>query len=77
MTWLAAWLTTIATILCIYLQMRKVWWAPIFGLAQEGLWVWLMIVTKAYPMLIAVAAYSVIFACAIPKWYRERPRGRN
>ena len=70
-TW--AILTTIATIGVIFAMTRKCWWAPIAGLLHEGLWVgYALTADGGWPLLGACFAYAVLYAIAIPKWYRER-----
>jgi len=64
--------TVIATCLAVYFQMRKFWWAPIYGLLHEGLWAWMFIATCNWWMLIAVAVYAGVYASAIRGWARER-----
>ena len=66
---------SVLTCFSVFFMMRKYWWAPIFGLVHETAWAALFILAPDQkPMLIAVAVYSVVFATAIPKWYRERHR---
>lgn len=68
-----AWLVTGVSILAHYLAMRKVWWAPIFGLFKELCWISFCLATpNALPLVIACVFYIVIYARAIPKWYKEK-----
>lgn len=67
-------LLSVTSVITIVLSMRKVWWAPIFGLAQQAIWIWFVFAARAYPLFVGVAAYTLTFALAIRKWYRERPR---
>lgn len=71
-----SWLVTAATIISICLTMRKIWWAPIFGLAHEGLWIIFAVLSGAWPLCIAAGCYTLVYAIAIPKWYRERETKR-
>ncbi|KKN89791.1 hypothetical protein LCGC14_0236390 [marine sediment metagenome] len=58
------------------LNMRKVWWGPIYSLFNEALWIafFIMVSRAAWPILVACAYYVVNYSIAIPKWRRERKR---
>ena len=69
-----AMLASAATIGVVLLTTRKVWWAPAFGLAHQALWLAFALASDGgWPLIGAVAVHSVMYAAAIPKWYRERP----
>ena len=68
-------LANVLACLAIVLGMRKVWWAPIFGLAVQPLWLLWIALTGAWPLLLTTVFLAVTYAVAIPKWRRERQRG--
>ena len=72
-TLIISWAVSICTILAILFMVQKRWWAPIFGLAQEGLWLLFILMTDgSWPLIFAVVVYCIIYVRAIPKWRRER-----
>ena len=73
-TTILAILTTLATIFVVIAMTRKWWWAPIAGLLHQGLWAaFALQLDDGWPIMGAVVVYAVVYALAIPKWYRERP----
>ena len=66
--------TALASLLTCWLMSRKVWYAPIVGLLSEVLWLALFLNHTQWPMLAAVLGYSVLYATAIPRWYRGRAK---
>ena len=56
------------------LMSRKVWWSPIFGCLQQGLWVWWCVADGLWPLLITALWFLAWYAAAIPKWYKERKK---
>lgn len=73
-TTILAILTTLATIFVAIAMTRKWWWAPIAGLASQGLWAaFALRLDDGWPIMGAVIIYSIFYALAIPKWVKERP----
>ena len=73
MTYFFAWATAVATSFVVLAFTRKWWWAPIAGLLHEGLWfAFALSSPNNTPILIAAVIYTVVYAIAIPKWFRER-----
>jgi hypothetical protein len=53
-------------------MLRKWWWAPIFGLCQQAIYVTYALVTEKYEFLLTPVILSPIYAISVPKWYHER-----
>jgi len=65
--------TSLATIFVITTMTRKWWWAPIAGLLHQGLWLaFALQLGDGWPIIGAVVFYAIVYALAIPKWYKER-----
>ena len=63
----------ISTCLKEFLNMKKVWWGPIYSLFNEFLWVgFFLLVPGSRIILIACGVYILNYAFAVPKWRRER-----
>ena len=69
-----AWAANITSCIALLLMTRKVWWAPIFGAAQQILWAYWCIQDRLWPLLLTTAVWFVAYAVAVPKWYNERAK---
>ena len=67
------WNFVIISVITIILHLRKVWYAPIFGVLQQIAWVPIAISAKDVRLTLVLSViYSMIYIIAIPKWFRER-----
>lgn len=66
------WVLSVTTAIAKILMLRKVWWAPIWGVAIQPVWITHAIYQEHYGFLVTPLTVGVIFAFSIPKWYRER-----
>ncbi len=55
------------------LNMKKVWWGPIYSLFNECLWITMFLMVPGQRiLLLACAFYMLTYGAAVPKWYREK-----
>ena len=55
------------------LSMRKVWWAPIFGVGVQAIWIVYVLSNKVtWPLLPETLWYLAWYLVSIKKWKRER-----
>jgi len=62
-----------ATWITLILSAKKIWCGPICGLVAEVIWLYYAYLLNAWPIGISAVVMGVVYAIAIPKWYRERP----
>ena len=55
-----------------WLMTQKTWWAPLSGVALQGLWIWYTAATGQDGILFLSVAYAVLYAASIRRWSRER-----
>lgn len=63
--------TSCVTLLGMWLLSRKDWRGWLVGLCNQALWLWLIIDTHAWGLLILTASLSVIYTKAIITWRRD------
>lgn len=53
---------------------RKIWYAPIYCVCQEGFWIILfgLIQSGTWPLILLSLTDAAIYIWAVPKWRRER-----
>lgn len=64
----------VTTVLIFLAMSRKIWWSPIAGLVNQGIWIAYALSGPAETkvMLPSICMFIIVYACAIPKWIRER-----
>ena len=62
----------ITTVTAKVLMLRKIWWAPIFGLAIQSVWITYAFVFHEYGFFITPAIMGPIYAYHVKKWSNER-----
>lgn len=72
MTFCIAVMANITGCVAFMLMSRKIWWAPLFGFCQQGLWAWWAVADRLWPLFITTIWFAGWYAAAIPKWWRER-----
>lgn len=63
--------TSVVTLLGMWLVARKDWRGWLIGLVNQLLWLWLIIDTKAWGLLILTVSLSAIYTKALLSWRRE------
>jgi hypothetical protein len=63
--------TSLVTLLGMWLVARKDWRGWLVGLVNQLLWLWLIIDTGAWGLLILTVALSCIYTKALIDWRRE------
>jgi hypothetical protein len=71
--WISLIVSVLSVLVC-YTTMKKIWWSPILGLCSQVSWYALAIVTGAYPLLVAITVYSILYTMSIRRWYAERTK---
>jgi len=66
------WIISIATLAQQWCMTRKLWWAPVSGVALQGLWIWYTWATGQDGILFLSVAYAILYAASIRRWSRER-----
>lgn len=63
--------TSLVTLVGMWLVARKDWRGWAIGLANQVLWLWLIIDTRAWGLLILLVALVVIYTRALFEWRRD------
>ena len=72
-TWVLGAIAGLAIMAAHAMNMRKVWWAPIFGVASQLIMLAYVLTDKAtLPMVPVAIWYLVWYALSIKKWHREK-----
>jgi hypothetical protein len=65
------WILSANTILLMWLIGNKKWWAWLFGLAGQGLWILFAIIYQAWGLLPLATFLIIVYARNLMKWHRE------
>ena len=72
-TWILGWAACIGAMAAHTLNMRKIWWGPIFGVGVQVIWIaYALSDTATLPILLAALWYLGWYIGSIKKWKRER-----
>jgi len=71
MTVFFEWAILVMSLVTLYCMIKKYWWAPIVGLVQEIPWMGFAIVTRSLPLAITTIVFAIMYALAVPRWYRN------
>lgn len=66
------WVLGGSTVAAKVLMLKKVWWAPVFGLAIQPIWITYAFLQEQYGFLITPAFMTIIYGSSVKKWWRER-----
>ena len=67
-----SWVLSILGLVTIYLAGKKYWWAWLFGLCAQVLWLTYGLVYHQYGFIVSSAAYGYIYGRNTLKWFQEK-----
>ena len=67
-----SWILSFTSMVMLFMMGRKVWWAPLLGIANQVLWIAYVYMTDQWGLLPGVIAYTVIHIYNARKWYLNR-----
>ena len=53
-------------------MLRKIWWAPIFGVAIQSIWILYAYIFNEYGFFITPLIMGPIYAFHVQKWWKEK-----
>ena len=62
----------LCTCIAAILFARKIWWAPIWGIGTQVIWVMYAVGIPAWPLLISGIFMLVVYTTAVSRWRKER-----
>lgn len=63
--------TSVVTLFAMWLIAKKDWRGWLVGLVNQALWLWLIVDTQAWGLLILTGSLSILYTAALIKWRRE------
>lgn len=66
------WILGISSLLGQLLLIKKLWWAPIFGLSLQALWYTFAIQRGEYGLLPSTTGFTILYVYGIFKWTKEK-----
>lgn len=64
------WIISLTSCLMLWMMGNKSILGPIFGIANQALWIFYVIWTRQYGLLLGVSLYTVIHIRNLAKWKR-------
>lgn len=70
------WVVGITTLICIELNMRKVWWSFLLAIANQPIWTVFIVTSGEYGLLPLNIMMYIMNSRAAYKWYVLHKEGR-